>query len=665
MGVINQLSSDISNKIAAGEVVERPASVVKELVENAIDAGAKVITVEIEHGGASFIRVSDNGCGMEEEDARLCFLRHATSKIKTAEDLDAIYTLGFRGEALSSIGAVSRVEIFTKRPQDELGTKAAFCGGELMLCEPAGAADGTTIVVRDLFFNTPARMKFLKKDSTEAGYVADIMTRFILSHPEISFRFTKDGTEQYFTPGDNSLKNALYAVYGREYAKAVIDVDYEMESVHVTGVAGKGETARANRGYQSYFVNGRYIKSPVITRAVEDAYKNQIMIGKFPMAVLNIEINPQNIDINVHPTKLEVKFSNDQDVYRAVYHAVKNAIYSLPHIPQIERSEKEEEKTPKEPVLPKEAENWEKAPMPRGGFAGYERRAENKDSAKVIQKGFYNKDFGENNAERDFPKKTCTKKAEESNYLEKQTYTQKEDQESVHKKYTPASDNEYFLHKQEKLSGINTRLGELKSQQEQLSGIETMPRQFMIIGQLFKTYILVEEDESLLLIDQHAAHERIKYEQLKVELSKRKITPQTLIIPVPVDLTPLEMQIFLDNREKLSYLGFEAEEKDGKVRLTAVPSVMDEGEMCRVFVELITAIGDGHEEVIDNTKQRLIYTIACKAAVKANQRFTEMEMYDLVRQVFEMDNINTCPHGRPIIIKMTKKEIEKEFGRII
>ena len=629
MGVINELSTEISNKIAAGEVVERPASVVKELVENAIDAGANVITVEIENGGTGFIRVSDNGCGMTGDDAKKCFLRHATSKIKTASDLDAIYTLGFRGEALSSIGAVSDVELVTKRPEDLVGTRIFFSGGALIKNEEAGTADGTTIVVKNLFFNTPARMKFLKKDATEAGYVADIMTRFILAHPEISFKLTKDSKEVYYSPGDNSLKNALYCVYGREYAKAVIDVDYEMDGIKISGVIGKSETARANRGYQSFYVNKRYIKSPAITRALEEAYKNQIMIGKFPMAVLNVEVNPAEIDINVHPTKLEVKFSDDSLVYRVVYHGVKNALYAISYVPEVERAEPEPTPEP-EPtaVLPRQASGWEgaKTPTQRGGFVHYERK---------------------------MPEPSFTPVKSEKYVQETAAFTQK-------------GNYEYFETKRETASGIgDVPASELREQREAVRGIEELPRNFRIVGQLFDTYILVEKDDSLLMIDQHAAHERLKYEELKSELAKRTVTPQKLIAPVPVELSPTEKVMAGDNREKLMELGFETEEKKGEMYITAVPSPMDEESLIGVFVELVTAFGDNKQNVIDAAKERLTYTIACKAAIKANRKLGEVEMYALVNKVFDMENINTCPHGRPIVIKMTKKEIEKEFGRTL
>ena len=340
MGIIHVLDTEVSNKIAAGEVVERPLSIVKELVENSIDAGATMITVEVRGGGKDYIRVTDNGCGMSAEDAAVCFLRHATSKIQTADDLDAIYTLGFRGEALSSIGAVARVKLYTKRREDESGICVTCEGGEIVSSDYAGAPNGTVMEVTDLFYNTPARLKFLKKPATEAGYISDIMARFIFAHPEISFKLIRDGKEAVFSSGDNKLINAVYAVYGKDYARNMLEVDYEFNGIHVTGAVGKGTLTRSNRNYETFFVNRRYIKSPLMIRALEEAYKNQIMISKFPTAVLNVDIDVSSVDINVHPTKLECKFSNEHDVYQAVYHAVKQTLYALPNVPEIERGER-------------------------------------------------------------------------------------------------------------------------------------------------------------------------------------------------------------------------------------------------------------------------------------------------------------------------------------
>lgn len=614
MGVINRLSTEISNKIAAGEVVERPASVVKELVENAIDAGATSISVEIEKGGVSFLRVTDNGTGMAREDAVLCFSRHATSKIKTAEDLDAIYTLGFRGEALSSIGAVSQIELFTKRREDDRGTRVVFEGGELLSSEDAGAADGTSIIVKSLFYNTPARMKFLKKDVTEGGYVADIVLRFILAHPEISFRLIRDGKEIYSTSGDGILKNALYSVYGREYAKAVIDIDFEMNGVRVTGVAGKSEASRPNRSYQSFFVNGRYIKSPAVTRAVEEAYKNQIMIGKFPMAVIKIEINPSQIDINVHPTKMEVKFSDDGVIYRAVYHAVKNALYSTVSYPEFSAREGNGVYD----AFGKAFELYKPVSKP---FAREEVQAEDetKPTAKEYDKAV---DKEETFIARDFSAKEAVKESYEHTFLE--------------------------------------------AAEAEPPRFDFLPeiRSYRIIGQLFKTYILVEEGDKLLLIDQHAAHERLKYEELKEKLKERKTASQYLAIPIPVELTEEEREICREHREEFSALGFEVE-LGAAAEIKAVPSAEGADELAQGFLELIEAFAENRQEIINSKRERLLYTIACKAAIKANSYRSPEELATLVEAVFALENINTCPHGRPIVIKLSKKEIEKEFGRTL
>ena len=618
MGVINQLSLEISNKIAAGEVVERPASVVKELVENAIDAGATAVSVELEKGGISFLRVTDNGSGMAREDATLCFSRHATSKIKTAEDLDAIFTLGFRGEALSSIGAVSKIELFTKRKEDASATKVVFEGGQILSVEDAGAADGTSIIVKDLFYNTPARMKFLKKDVTEGGYVADIMLRFILAHPEISFRFIRDGKEVYSTSGDGNLKNALYSVYGREYAKAVIDLDLEMNNIHITGVAGKSETARPNRAYQSFFVNGRYIKSPAITRAVEEAYKNQIMIGKFPMAVIKIEINPSQIDINVHPTKMEVKFSDEGAIYRAVYHAVKNALYSTVEYPEIE-------------VRQRPMETFTFAPTP-----------ERKQTAETFRSVSPNLHYAP--------------KMDESKQCEVLFDIMKDDAEKLRDiKVEPVV-------KEEREPFGHTFMEVEDSAPEKQSFLPEI-RSYRIIGQLFKTYILVEEGDDFLIIDQHAAHERIKFEELKKSLKERKVSSQYLAIPIPVELSDAEKEAYTEHKDEISALGFEADTDTSAI--TAVPSAEGADELSSAFLELLSAFAENRQERIDSKKERLLYTIACKAAIKANSYRSSEELAALVESVFELDNINTCPHGRPIVIKMTKKEIEKEFGRTL
>lgn len=677
MGIINVLPTEISNKIAAGEVVERPQSVVKELVENAIDAGANVINVEIRKGGINYIRVSDNGKGMQREDANRAFLRHATSKIQTENDLDAIYTLGFRGEALSSIGAVSQVDLFTKRREDSEGTYVRCAGGEIICDDAAGTPNGTTFVVHNLFYNTPARMNFLKRDASEAAMVTDIMERFILSHPEISFRYTVDGKDKYYTSGDGQIINSIYAVYGRNYAKSVIPVDYESEILKITGVIGKGDTARPNRNYQSFFVNKRYVKSLKISSVVENAYKNQIMIGKHPMAVLNIEINPKLTDINVHPTKLEVKFSREDEVLRAVFHCVENALYAIPNVPQIERtpevkSEFERDKTdtsaqitiPVSDSVFSVAENKETAEIPEKSNTIPAEKAVNSEETEIAEK------------------KVPEIKAEE---------IEKDDRATS---YAMDISEEYFIKKQDEL--LNALIDPPKILEQKLSEsskkikydiLKEMDRNnnrnsfldntgekawgfnrenLHVIGQVFDTYILAEADDVMVIADQHAAHERLKYEELKEELSNKKVTSQMLLIPVTVNLTSGEYVTYCDNASCLAAMGFETEDfGNNTILVRATPEALDADELGNLIIEILDNMEANKKELMSEKMERALYTIACKAAVKANHKFDNKQLETLLNAVLDLGNINTCPHGRPIVITMSKKEMEKEFKRIL
>ena len=647
MGIINVLPTEISNKIAAGEVVERPSSVVKELVENAIDAGANVIGVEIKKGGVTYIRVTDNGRGMAREDAEIAFLRHATSKIKKEEDLDAIYTLGFRGEALSSIGAVAQVDLFTKRAQDEEGTFLNVQGGEINGAVSKGMPDGTTIVVNNLFYNTPARMRFLKRDAAEAALVTDIMERFILSHPEISFKYIIDGKDKYFTAGDGNLKGVIYAVYGKSYVNSQIPIEYETETLKITGAIGKGDAARPNRNYQSFFVNKRYVKSLKISNAVEAAYKNQIMIGKHPMAILNIEINPRYTDVNVHPTKLEVKFSNEEEVLRAIYHAVQNALYAIPNVPKIEREKPEKTEFIRDSVTTKAQEI-------------------------IIPKREGKKQEFIHASELDFnaPKKG----------------------EKVKSEYAVTNTNEYFIKKQEEIVEAFTGIEEIKEQKVAETTADSIKLDILtkmeeeasfggalseqswgfdaddvkVVGQLFNTYIIAQAGDTMIIADQHAAHERLKYEELKRELEKREITSQLLLVPVVIDLTAGEMAAFSENAQNFADMGFELEEfGSNTLLLRATPEALGEEALKALVIELIGQFADNKQEIISEKMQRALYTIACKAAVKANHRFDSVQLEALLKEVLALKNINTCPHGRPIIITMSQKELEKEFKRIV
>ena len=739
MGNIHILDTEISNKIAAGEVVERPLSIVKELVENSIDAGATSICVEIRNGGISHIRVTDNGCGMSEEDARICFLRHATSKIQTDSDLDAIYTLGFRGEALSSIGAVTRVTLYTKRAGDEVGTCVTCEGGEILTAKDAGTPNGTTVEVSDLFYNTPARLKFLKKNTTEAGYISDIIGRLAFAHPEISFRLIRDGKEILFTSGDNKLINVVYAVYGKDYARNMLGVDYEFNGIRVSGVIGKGTLVRANRNNETFFVNKRYIKSALMIRALEEAYKNQIMISKFPTAILNIELDVSSVDINVHPTKLECKFSNEQDIYQAVYHAVKTSLYALPNVPEINRTEEKTESVFKadsgkqssfEDSLREKSKNivhpaseFKYKTQKRSDVKMWDFIADNKDSEKTEKKikeeidndikeeikrpalhGYdvpamrnivdetpavtpepvfsadreYDKPVKadepvignvDKNEKTDIENKTSDGDDEpvKGDVLAMLDYAiqcsinrkpvrikvREKDESEITDQKDPDDNWEAFL--------INAN----EEYNEQNKNIFEMEN-FRIIGQLFETYILVEQEDRLLMIDQHAAHERLNYEQLKRDIECMDVQPQMLLMPVEIHLTGEEAAIYEENSEMIYQLGFDVELKDNNdIEIKSTPGDFGYSETEDLFLELLTQIGEMKQELITDGMQRLIYTIACKASVKANMEMSMQEMENLVREVFALKNINTCPHGRPIVISMSKKEIEKDFKRIV
>lgn len=657
MGKIHVLSTEVSNKIAAGEVVERPASVIKELVENSIDAGASLIRVEIKKGGSIYMRVSDNGSGMSAEDAKICFLRHATSKIQTSSDLDAIYTLGFRGEALSSIGAVSQTELYTKRKEDSEGICVTCRGGEILSSEVAGVPDGTSITVENLFYNTPARRKFLKKDATETGYITDIMTRFIFAHPEISFKLIIDGKEKLFSPGDNSLKNAVYTVYGKDYANGTIPVEYEMDGIKLTGLAGKGGLARPKRNYQSFFVNKRYINSKTIIAALENAYKNQIMIGKFPMAVLNIEIDPSLIDINVHPTKLEVKFSDEKAIYNAVYYGVKNALYAIPNVPKIERTETGTVKS-------EFARDKSKGQLNLSDLAD----ALPKNLTKRPQTAEYNP------RENHFLKKAGDSKTTETkpSYepINRKTDFIKNDttaNEVIPKNISAASPKNEYKPLIKNDGDTKKEAGKTETEIEnKIDETVFVDEYFEIVGQIFNSYIIAEKGNEMMIIDQHAAHERLKYEELLKDISLKQLTSQILIEPLIVNLAGSEMTAYRDNKQLFEDIGFEAEEfGDDAVIIRSVPSEVEFGEAELLFLELVARSEEHSKELITEKQQRLLYTIACKSAVKANMKMSSIEMETLVRSVLRLKNINTCPHGRPIIITMSKKEMEKEFKRIV
>ncbi len=629
MGRIQVLSKNVSDKIAAGEVVERPASVIKELLENSVDAGATAITVEIKSGGIKYMRVTDNGIGMTQEDARLSILRHATSKISTEEDLTKISTLGFRGEALSSIAAVSKLEIYTKSRTADTGTYMIAENGEIIDIYDAGCPDGTTVLVRELFCTVPARMKFLKKDYTEAGYIEDIVARLALSHPEISVKFINNGKEIIFTPGDNQLTSAVYAVYGKEIKDAMIDASYEENGVCVRGFCAKASAARANRNMENFFINGRYIKSALLAHAAEEAYKNELMVKKFPACVLNINISPEMIDINIHPTKLEAKFADEKAVYHAVYWAVKNALYKKAYVPKVT----DEKPLAKEFVRP---------------------------APQVVKEAF--KSTPE--VKRELPKIDFSKVTP---IVHKEPV--KTEQEKIH-----FGENTYKI--PETKPEIKIELSEIKEEpqvpiKEEIK-VEKIPEPvkeipvFKVCGQVLSTYIIVEKDEKMLMVDQHAAHERLRYEKLLKQYKERNIVTQVLLMPEIINLTANEFSVFTENEKAINELGYTAEPYgEREIIVREIPMEASDAHIEEAMFEILEMFSQNRKNVDEDLASKMLYRIACRGAIKANAALNFAEMERLVTDVLSLDNINTCPHGRPITIELTKDFIEKQFKRIV
>ena len=626
MGKIQVLSKNVSDKIAAGEVVERPASVIKEFLENSVDAGATAITVEIKGGGIKYMRVTDNGCGMSEDDVKISILRHATSKISTEEDLSRIGTLGFRGEALSSIAAVSKLEIYTKTKESSVGTHLIAYNGEIVDISEAGCPDGTTVLVRELFSTVPARMKFLKKDYTEAGYIEDIVSRLALSHPNISVKLINNGKEIIFTPGDNQLSSAIYAVYGKETKDAMIEANYEENGVRVWGQCAKAQAARANRSMENFFVNGRYIKSALLSHAVEEAYKNELMVKKFPACVLNIEISPEMVDINIHPTKLEAKFADEKAVYHAVYWAVKNALYSKAYVPKVEET--------------KISQTTYTRPTPQ---AVKETFKDAKPQVKELLK-------------IDFSKVTPI------------VYQEKPEPEQSKISFRENTYKVPLPIKEEKTEKIEIKEPEaiLKEPASQVvSEIKEKPV-FKICGQVFNTYIIAEKDGKMLMVDQHAAHERLRYERLLVQYRERNIITQILLMPEIINLTANEYSCFLENQQAINDLGYICEPYgEREIIVREIPMEAEESNVQEIIFEILEMLKSNRKNIDDDLASKMLYRISCRGAIKANKELNQKEMEALLENVFMLENINTCPHGRPITIEFTKDFIEKQFKRIV
>ena len=645
MPKILQLSPHIANLIAAGEVVERPASVVKELLENAVDAGASKVTIEIKNGGMTYLRVTDNGCGMSAEDARTAFLRHATSKLRTAEDLAAIGTMGFRGEALAAIASVSRIDLMTKTPGSISGTSLLLEAGKITEEDEVGCPDGTTIIVRDLFYNTPARMKFMKSDSVEGGKVAAAVQMQALAHPEVSFTFIRDGKQTLQTPGSGDLGAAVYCVYGRESAKFV-EVSSRWEGYSLRGFVSKPTDARPSRSLQTFFVNDRPVKSRLLIQALEEAYRNQIMVGKFPACVLHLTIPPANVDVNVHPAKTEVKFLSEKAVFDCVHYGVLGALNKTPDRPQVQL------KTPPAPVVqpatpqsaaqtaPLKGELQKKQDFFRTMTAEeYKNFSTAVSNTPKVAPAVARPVIQAMNAER--PAAPAVK---QTVLPPVQTFMPPPPPPVPAPKPAPAPVQEQItLPIQEELP---------------------MPREipWRMVGELYRSYILVEQGDEAFLIDKHAAHERILFEKLRA--NPQDITSQSLLSPIPVRLRADAAAQLLAKQGLLEELGFEIEEfGENTVLVRRVPMDLGEGQVADTLMQMADDLLSGRNADTDTVRDELLHTMACKAAIKAGWKTDEKEHLALVKEVMSRDELKYCPHGRPICITLSKKMLEKQFKR--
>lgn len=669
MARINILPKNIAELIAAGEVVERPASVVKELVENSIDAGSSTITVEIKNGGVSYIRVTDNGHGIYYEDVPKAFISHATSKVMTADDLNSIFTLGFRGEALASIAAVSKTEILTKSPEEQHGTSYIVHGGEEIGYEFAGCPDGTTIVVRDLFFNTPARMKFLKKDVSEANAVADVIDKLALSHPEISFRFIRDGKQTLITPGDTKLLSAVYSVFGKAFAETLIETEYELDGVKIRGLICKPISSRASRAMQFFFLNGRYIKSRACTASLENAYKNSIMVGKFPACVLNISVPLHTVDVNVHPTKTEVRFSDERKIFSAVYYAVKSAIEELDTRPKLDLNKVVQKASVTGVQLHMVENAKESVPV-----ESVKARAETK---KDFWSNISTAEFKSESSVASSKKEIAYETAADEPDLIGSSYKNavKKDASSTFTRPKTTVDNVLIKEDSEISSPIVGETVEtvditvqtesdIKEENTVIFSETPETKSLRYIGEAFKTYIICECDGKLCLIDKHAAHERIIFNELKKKT--KDAASQMLLSPVTVTLGKNEYNAVIENLVYFEESGFCVDDfGKGTVIIRECPMFLDVNDAHDVVIEIAQNLLIGKTDASSDVIDMMLHTSACKAAIKAGNKNSSAELEKLAKQVLTEDSIRYCPHGRPVLIELSEYDLEKQFKRII
>lgn len=667
MRKIAVLDQNTIDKIAAGEVVERPSSVVKELVENAIDAGATAVTVEITDGGKKLIRITDNGSGMEEEQIPLAFLRHATSKIEKVEDLEHIASLGFRGEALSSIAAVSQVELITKTPSAISGNRYVIEGGMEHSLEELGAPEGTTFLVRNLFYNTPARSKFLKSDSTEANYIHTLMEQLALSHPEISFKYIQNKQVKLHTSGNYSVRDVIYSVYGRDIAKALLEVEWENSFMKITGFVGKPEIARGNRSFENYYINGRYVKNNIITKAIENAYKGFLMQHKFPFVSLRMEMKGNDLDVNVHPAKREVRFAREQEVYDAVYDTVHTALTRREMIPKVtlgtdEPVKKEAKETVKSAAVPEPFEQKRREQIYKAGAA--KSLVRESPVFTPLEETFFEGTLKKN---QELDEAKSRHAAVPPSKPEKEPEKEPEEKPEIKPEVNPEIKPE---EKQTELRQSETKLSEPKPKQLELFEEKLLSPQsrsrIRMIGQVFDTYWLAQFEDKFYIIDQHAAHEKIYYERLVRKFREHSIDSQYLTPPLIVSLNMQEEEVLNANRDYFEKFGFEIEHFGGREYcISAVPSNLYGLTEEELFLEMLDQLeSDQSKDTLDIVASRLA-TMACKAAVKGNNRLSMEEAEKLLDELMTLENPYHCPHGRPTIISMTKTEMEKKFKRIV
>ena len=703
MGRINVLDKHTAELIAAGEVVERPSSVVKELLENSIDAGATQITVEIMHGGIDYLRITDNGCGILKEDVRNAFKRNATSKISVDSDLEKIGTLGFRGEALASISSVSKVQLITKAKEENIGSAYEIDGGEEISFDDAGCPDGTTFIMRNLFYNVPARYKFLKKDVAEGNAVASVIDKIALSHPEIAITFIRDNKRVLKTAGDGKLMSSIYAVYGRDFASTLIPVDYELNGMKLTGYISRPTNGRANRNMQNTFINGRFVKSRTISVALEEACKGSIMIGKFPSCVLNLQISPEAVDVNVHPSKIEVRFINERPVFDTVYHGVKSALLrgdsrkeavlnhnntvNIKPLNPFNLANKVINKEPqksvqKAPEKPREKSIFDELDLPTKNVK-YNKVNKVSDSSSVQKKYMEflenNKKLSENNQTtnntvcNNIDNNVSSESKLETNVNEvKEETPENQEVQKVNpfeelelEKITPEAKNI----SEEKKSDVDVVLPTERQTNSSSENIEIKTlidedkQSFRFIGEAMNTYIIVETDNNkLVLIDKHAAHERIIFEKLKREKGTGSV--QLLLIPITVTLEKNEYTVAIEHLDMFKNVGFDVEDfGNGTLIVRSAPSYLRNDDIEDTIIEICGYIAENRKNVMSEHMEWIYHNISCRSAIKAGDSSTAKELIDIAKTVFSDDSIRYCPHGRPVCIELSKYEIEKQFGR--